>query len=113
MNKMILLACLGFIAPSAALAGNIVINDPTGTVSKNVSHTRITNNSTITGGNQTGLTVTGSNNTVVNKGTITGSTGVSTTGSGSSTVVNSGTIRATSSSTSSASAVGVSISVSQ
>jgi hypothetical protein len=113
MNKFIVFACLGLVVPSAAVAGNIVINSPSGPVSKNVSNTHITNNSTVTGGNTTGISVTGANNTVTNNGTVTGTTGVSMSGSGSSTVVNSGTIKATSSSSSSAKAVGVSISVSQ
>jgi hypothetical protein len=61
-------------------------------------YTGVTNSGTINGGSGTGLTVSGTaSKSVTNSGTITGSTGISVTG-GSSTVVNTGTISATSTS---------------
>ncbi len=107
MKKLLFASCLLLFTGEAAVAGSkVVFKGALGPQKVTQSDTKVVNKGTIEGGSTTGLTVEGSNNTVVNQGTITGTTGVSISG-GSSTLVNNGTIRATSTSKSSSSAVGV------
>lgn len=108
MKKSIVIACLLLFVPEGAMAGStITLNGNRGATTKNVSHKTIINNGNIAGGSETGLTVNGSGNQVVNNGAISGTTGVKITG-GSSSLVNNCTISATSKGASRAVAVGIS-----
>lgn len=107
MKTIVTAAFAAMLLSGAAMAGTKVITGNPGPTTINASNTKVINQTTITGGTSTGLKVKGTNNTVINNGTITGKIGLSVTG-GSSSIVNNGTISASSTSKSTSVSVGVS-----
>src|SRR5579862_7637741 len=97
MKAIVAFVLLAALSPATAFAGTVTIVGHHGATTVGSPATGVVNNGHINGGSQTGLTVTGTAaHSVVNHGTISGSTGISVTGNGSSTVVNTGTIHGTS-----------------
>jgi hypothetical protein len=99
MMKYALIVSLLFCTMSGeAMAGKLVLKGSRGatTVNSGCNCNGVVNKGTINGGGSTGLTVSGTpSKTIVNKGTITGTTGLLVTGS-SSKIVNTGVIQGSS-----------------
>jgi len=93
MKPILALAILMSTVSGPALAGHFrIITGNNGPTTVTTPYTGVVNKGTITGGSSTGLTVTGTAaNKVINDGSISGTTGLSVSGS-SSTVINDGTI---------------------